>query len=1496
MKSFADFHNAHRGESIIVCGCGASLNELTHPERVITIGVNDVGRRFDPTYLVVLNPREQFSGDRFCYVENSQASYLFTHLDLGVPHPNVVKIRLGRYGGTDLTDPNVLHFTHNSPYVALCLAAHMGAARIGLIGVDFTDHHFFAPTGRHPLTRQLASIDVQYHQLASALRARGVEVYNLSSTSRLVSLPKMAVDAFTVQAHASTAAPDPDTSLRIVSYATSPVAGVPAILARCISARTPHTARCVWARRDYGNGVAFAGDLQWAEMASEAMDVLAAADVVIVHNGKVEPQHRGLLAGKAVITMAHNYGWNVDQTFVRQGFPGVVVGQYQATLPEFAGWTVVPNPVPLWEKVFQPGQKTAEITICYTPLGKHERYPSQHRLYWHSKGYDTTMRILERLARRFPLQLEVIRNRQVTHAEALAMKQRAHIVIDECVTGSYHRNSLEGLAAGCVVVNGFGLRSEVVDVFRICASGADRVPFVSSTLDDLESVLTTLIERKAETLAAEGAQHRPWMEQHWDFARQWSQFWMPALTQALQRAGRPLQRLPVEHDAQPAQDRAMMRPPVKTKQTKTGVSVIIPQGGQERLPHLTTTLLHLRQCQGVGEIIVVDMGVAPSAEELARRWADKYVFVHNRGAFHKTRAMNVGLPLVEHDLFLWLDNDLIIPKDFLNKAVAELQAHRLDCLIPWTSVRYLSAQDSDTVIDGSRDVMDCQPMQTYTSRRACGAAALVRKAFVQQYGGMCEDFRGWGGEDNAWFHKARVLGRTAVTTRQDQHLYHLFHESSGGYGSKDHIANNPHYGENVAVLNMIRSITNPEAFLRRFPPPSFASCPWLLQTRIMFACDNRGLALDCFAEQSAHVLAEVYGTAVEWYTAESTDRIGQTKWTDQTPDVVVCFGAKLALLLLTDTSCKHLWARTLVVHDTESMHLSEGERGHLRHARGHLTPEGAVAQVLMQSDLRPWEWAGDLERADDVKRAALALVQPLSLALANTHLDCLSEHDVKALSFPVQGGIPAMTVAKTADLNYPEFAAFNASRDYPVMRRWELPFVLSQARLSSMMSVLDCTINPVDFRARLLSLYPHLLYRHWNPIQGGVFQLPFGLPDDSFDRVFCVNTLEHLLQPQREALISELARKLKPGGLLVTTCDYYFDSFWERAELLKMGVMRADREEIFNGWNKITPEELLTTCARHNLQPLGPSLQEPQEGDRSLYRNTEPYPHACIGAVFSKGQGPALALGKKMVLSLLMWNTKNISLESLHAYVKEAAMLQRLGHEPFLVVCDNGSTDGTQEALCELDQHIHIPHRFILNDCNRGNSIARNQVIDLMLDIGGDYLLFMDGDIEIVPFSSYAMLRHMEDSGHLLGCLGADSFGYTPLRERATPYLFSLADYRLEQTNLVAWTQYGMFRREVFDSGVRFDETYPFDREGWGFEDNDLAFQLYMKGFYNQRFFGVSYLHRSHNSSIRIMRRLGVDPNFYYELRKKYVIQKWEQVPAVNDDLLNHVRRVNMQF
>jgi hypothetical protein len=1004
-REFKDFRGYHSGGTLLVCGCGSSLSQLLGPQRLITIGVNDVGRLFDPDYLVVLNPRQQFTGDRFHYVEQSRAKAIFTQLDLGISHPHLVRFRLGRRGGTDVSDLNSLPYTRNSPYLALCLAVYMGARRIGLIGVDFTDNHFFAATGRHSLAGEFAQIDREYRQLQESCSRRGVEILNLSRESRLTAFPKIAqedfmqaglsrrsadaVSAAAVTTSISLATAEPKISVeesvpvekpgafRIVSYATTPVAGVPGILSRCIAARSPHECRTVWATNTYGNGVSFEGDVEWRRAPSVAEDLLQSADLVIVHNGKVEPQHQRFLHQKPIVTMAHNYIWNVDTTFVQQGFPGVVVGQYQATLAEFKGWEAVPNPMPLWEAAYQPGQKEQPITICYTPSGKHESYAPGHRLYWHSKGYATTIRILDNLARRFPLRLEVVREKQFSHSESLAMKRRAHIVIDECVTGSYHRNSLEGLACGCVVVNGVGKLPAVREMFRHCAEHPAEVPFVYAGLDDLEKILVALIEKGPDALVALGGRNRTLMEEHWDFTRQWEQFWEPVVKRAVAHERERRRAGAISTGPQCGGGDVMLQDKM-VKQLKTGLSAVICHGGQERLRHLGASLTNLRQCNGVNEIIVVDMGTSPYAEDVARRWADKYIFVRTDDVFERARSLNIGTALAEYDLVLWRDNDLIMPRDFPERAVVEMRARNLDYMFPHTCIHYLSAQDSQDVMRGTRSPADCAPVRVLRPiRENCGAAGLVKKAFVLSNGGIPEDFRGWGGEDDAWWFKAQLLGRAEVSQRRDQILYHLFHPNSGGYGGSGQIATNPYYSKNVAVLREIRSVRDPRVFLERFPPSLQFSLAQESK-RVLFLTESRDGVLDPADKQVAEVLARLLGNKVECRTANGNDISNAVG--EHLPDAIVLFSKTEADRFLTEKSREEVWPRTIVFARNEEM--PEATLRCLHNAAAVCVTECSSAEPLRRAGIRPWVRPpahGDPNLAD-----ALTLLQPLSIVLGGS--------------------------------------------------------------------------------------------------------------------------------------------------------------------------------------------------------------------------------------------------------------------------------------------------------------------------------------------------------------------------------------------------------------------------------------------------------------------------------------------------------------------------------
>jgi len=94
--------------------------------------------------------------------------------------------------------------------------------------------------------------------------------------------------------------------------------------------------------------------------------------------------------------------------------------------------------------------------------------------------------------------------------------------------------------------------------------------------------------------------------------------------------------------------------------------------------------------------------------------------------------------------------------------------------------------------------------------------------------------------------------------------------------------------------------------------------------------------------------------------------------------------------------------------------------------------------------------------------------------------------------------------------------------------------------------------------------------------------LPF--PDCHFDRVICVDVLEHVADPQQA--IAEISRVLKPGGL------FCFDTINRtlRSRLIMIWLLEDLLRQIPRGihdWHKfITPAELTHLLAQHRFQAI----------------------------------------------------------------------------------------------------------------------------------------------------------------------------------------------------------------------------------------------------------------------------------------------------------------------
>ena len=76
--------------------------------------------------------------------------------------------------------------------------------------------------------------------------------------------------------------------------------------------------------------------------------------------------------------------------------------------------------------------------------------------------------------------VSILNNRP--YRECMAEKRTAHICIDECVTGSYHLQSLEACSVGALTFN--NIDSQTVG-FMQSVSGTSSTPFIKTKLHDL---------------------------------------------------------------------------------------------------------------------------------------------------------------------------------------------------------------------------------------------------------------------------------------------------------------------------------------------------------------------------------------------------------------------------------------------------------------------------------------------------------------------------------------------------------------------------------------------------------------------------------------------------------------------------------------------------------------------------------------------------------------------------------------------------------------------------------------------------------------------------------------------------------------------------------------------------------------------------------------------------------------------------------------------------
>lgn len=240
-----------------------------------------------------------------------------------------------------------------------------------------------------------------------------------------------------------------------------------------------------------------------------------------------------------------------------------------------------------------------------------------------------------------------------------------------------------------------------------------------------------------------------------------------------------------------------------------------------------------------------------------------------------------------------------------------------------------------------------------------------------------------------------------------------------------------------------------------------------------------------------------------------------------------------------------------------------------------------------------------------------------------------------------------------------------------------------------------------------------------------------------------------------------------------------------------------------------------------------------------------------------------------VTLGMTTWNTWTQTPWNMTALLMELGRLNAAGFHASLVCADNASLDGTGEYLDAFHKRGRLTALHVESPV--GVSVLRNAIV--RHSAGSDYILFVDGDIEVIPHSVVAMVRGLEEYPHE-HALAMDPLNTTSVKEEATHYCPIVRDVRREA--LMYLCGYGLFRRSVFET-IRFEESGPFASPGWGSEDDDLHLQMLEAGMRANYVLGYTYYHGERHSSWPSLKALGIDPLKSHEERRGALMTKWRK-------------------
>ena len=241
------------------------------------------------------------------------------------------------------------------------------------------------------------------------------------------------------------------------------------------------------------------------------------------------------------------------------------------------------------------------------------------------------------------------------------------------------------------------------------------------------------------------------------------------------------------------------------------VSLIIPyrETHADRRANLLALLRHYdRDFPGL-EKIVVEQNKTPQLDPARLPHNTRHVFTKNGGHFNRSWGFNVGAGETDRNLLLFADCDIAIPPREL--AAAGDVARFFPVVKPYSRLVDVPAEHTERfrqTLDPS--VLPKEGRQII--QMLCGGAVMMAREGFESVGGWCEEFEGWGAEDNAQQEK---VARFLRSVQLPGCAFHLHHHRSDLDGYR-----HPWYRQNLAHLQRLSAMSKDELreHIRRVRP------------------------------------------------------------------------------------------------------------------------------------------------------------------------------------------------------------------------------------------------------------------------------------------------------------------------------------------------------------------------------------------------------------------------------------------------------------------------------------------------------------------------------------------------------------------------------------------------------------------------------------------------------------------------------------------------------